>query len=170
MIKWLMRLFKKKPVAVKKFTATAAVEKKLPKHYLIALKEKGVKEVKGDGDNPRVIEYHKSTSLKATKDSVPWCAAFINWCLGIAGIRGTNSARARSFETWGKETKDPQEGDLAVLKRGDPKLGQGHVTFFVRWVDKNKTSFLGYGGNQNDEVCYKAYPINDLLSFRQLSL
>ena len=79
----------------------------------IAEREQGVAEVPGAGDNPRVVDYLMSTtlgSLENQNDETPWCSAFVNWCMEQAGIKGTNSAWARSWLDWGKE---PEEGEAA---------------------------------------------------------
>ena len=129
-----------------------------------AKNEIGVKEKSGSNHNSRIIEYHSHTSLGALTDETPWCAAFVCWCLEKAGIKSTNSARARSYLTWGVETKDPQEGDIVVLKRSnDPS--SGHVTFFIRCVNDK---ILCLGGNQSDSVCYAYYKKEDVLSYRRV--
>ena len=49
-----------------------------------------------------------------------WCAAFVNAALKNAGVRGTGSAVANSFQRWGNRVS-PDElaaGDVAVLTRG----------------------------------------------------
>ncbi|MDH4280687.1 MAG: hypothetical protein OEW83_21690 [Acidimicrobiia bacterium] len=51
-------------------------------------------EIRGRKDNPRIIEYHASTSLKASNDGTAWCSSFVNWCVSQAWLTGTNSAAA----------------------------------------------------------------------------
>lgn len=46
----------------------------------IANKELGTSE-RFLGDNPKIIAYHKMTTLGAIKDEVPWCASFVNYVL-----------------------------------------------------------------------------------------
>ena len=130
--------------------------------YEIGRGEIGQKEIAGSADNPRIVEYHQATSLKATNDETPWCSAFVNWCYKQAGIKGTNSAAARSWLNWGKELKQPVEGCVVVLKRGAPP--SGHVGFFVR-QEGNLIYVLG--GNQSDQVKVSAYKATDVLSYRQ---
>ena len=116
----------------------------------IAEAEIGVKEIAGAEDNPRILEYKKSTPLVAdTHDEVPWCSSFVCWVLEQAGIKSTGSAMARSFLKWGFPVKDPFPGCVVVLKRGNPPAG--HVGFF-----KFRKSPGGWvhvlGGNQSDQV------------------
>jgi uncharacterized protein (TIGR02594 family) len=121
----------------------------------IAEKEIGQAEVRG-GENPRIIEYHATTTLKAKEDEVPWCSAFVNWCLLQAGIKGTNSAAAKSWLTWGEEIEVPEYGCICVIRKvikvADPATGSSsgyHVAFWLR--DDGKRVWL-LGGNQGDTV------------------
>ena len=114
----------------------------------IATAEIGTKEKPGTASNPRILEYHQATSLKAAQDEVAWCSAFVNWVLKEAGIPGTNSSMARSFLKWGSPLKSPVPGCVVVLKRG--KAPFGHVALFVRWVKAGFIEVLG--GNQSDQV------------------
>ena len=136
----------------------------LPKWYLIARKEleSGVIEIRGEEHNPRIIEYHQSTSLKATDDETAWCSSFVNWCVDMAGLKGTDSAAARSWLKWGKSIDEPKEGAIVVLKRGN-KPWQGHVGFFVGIKDNH---ILMLGGNQGNEVNISSYSKDRLLDYR----
>jgi len=133
-----------------------------PKWLEIARAELGVSEVAGSGDNPRIIEYHKSTTLKATKDEVPWCASYIGWSLQEAGITPTHSAAARSYCNYGKELKKPKLGCIVVLKRGS-NPSSGHVGFFIE-EDMNRVKLLS--GNVGDKVCIAWFPKSDIISLR----
>lgn len=133
--------------------------------YAIAQKEMGIHDVAGPENNPRILEYAKCTSLDASNDETPWCSAFANWCLAQAGVKGTNSAWAKSFLGWGTKLDTPVKGCIAVFSR----LQGGHVAFF-----DHAEGDLIYclGGNQQDQVKisifsklhfieYRAYPISD---------
>ncbi|WP_163833794.1 TIGR02594 family protein [Spartinivicinus ruber] len=136
----------------------------LPKWYLVARKEMevGVEEIRGAEHNPRIIEYHQSTTLKASDDETAWCSSFVNWCIEISGITGTKSAAARSWLQWGKALPEPTEGCVVVFKRGS-KPWQGHVGFYV---GINGSHILVLGGNQCNEVNISSYPKGRLLGFR----
>lgn len=135
--------------------------------YEIALHEIGVQEQSGSKHNPRIIEYHQCTSLKATSDEIPWCAAFVNWCLRVAGVVGTNSARARSFLTWGVPVliTEAQRGDIVVLARGK-NISEGHVGFYTGRKDNN---VLLLGGNQSNRVSIATFPLSTIISIRRQS-
>ena len=116
----------------------------------------------GDGNNPRVVEYLKSTDLdaaSASKDSTFWCSAFVNWCVEKSGFAGSNSAAARSWLNWGKNIARPRRGCIAVFRRGSG----GHVAFYVGSAGG---AYRVLGGNQSDAVCLADYPKARVLGFR----
>lgn len=133
--------------------------------YEVAKAELGVKEVPGEGNNPRIVEYHQATTLKATQDSVPWCASFVNWCLAVGGSKGTGSAASRSFLNWGRavDLSKAIPGDVVVFSRGD-KSWQGHVAFYAKHDD---AYIWVLGGNQNNEVSITKYSKTKLLGIRR---
>jgi len=123
----------------------------------------GVDEVSGGlSHNPRIVEYHRTTTLRATSDETPWCSSFVNWCIEQSGIKGTKSALARSWLNWGDTVAKPARGAVVVFKRGTDKR-KGHVAFF--W-EKRSARVLVLGGNQDNQVSIKSYPKNDVLGFR----
>lgn len=94
-----------------------------------------------------------------------WCAAFVGAILEANGIPSTKKLNARSYLKWGVpvELHKADFGDVVVFKRGIIPW-QGHVAFYAsRGVDYIRV----FGGNQNDKVCYKNYPLNKLLGIRR---
>lgn len=90
------------------------------KWMTIARGELGVKEYSGKfNNNPRILEYNKSTSLGASEDEVSWCASFVGWVMQQAGFTSTRSALARSYLTWGSALSAPQYGAVVVFRRGN---------------------------------------------------
>lgn len=136
----------------------------LPEYYKIALKENGTTEIAGKEHNSRVLEYHQATGLKASDDETPWCAAFVNWCLLKAGINGTNSASARSFQKWGIPSFNPVEGDIVIFWRESKTSSKGHVAFFVK---RDGDFIYCFGGNQSNKVCVAKYPVDRVLTYRK---
>lgn len=135
----------------------------MPPWMPIAIKELGVSEIPGNlHHNPRIIQYHQATTLKATTDEVPWCAAFVNWCLQQCNLKGTNKANARSFLNLTYEIDLPAYGCIAILKRGNNEF-QGHVGFVVY---DGKDQIMLLGGNQGDKVSIKPFKKSDLLGLR----
>lgn len=138
-----------------------------PAWLAIALRELDVQEVLGAGDNPRIIEYLKSTTLKTVPkllhDETAWCSSFVNWCVTQAGLVGTNLANARSWLTWGQPLQVPRVGCIAVFSRPDAGPASGHVAFYER---ESSSDIYVFGGNQHNRVCLAPYPRARLISYR----
>jgi uncharacterized protein (TIGR02594 family) len=140
----------------------------------IAEAEKGVIEIPGSENNPRVLEYLNSvTNIGPTwrsRDETPWCSAFVNWCMEKAGYTGTKSALSTSWLRWGQSISKPVKGCLVIFLREN---GGGHVGFYV---DETVTSTATYikvlSGNQEHadtdigEVNEKHYLKSKLLGYR----
>lgn len=119
--------------------------------------------------NPLIVEFFNATSRPANDDMIPWCAAFVNWCLGRCGRIGSRSASSQSFLTKDfKQTDDPKTGDLAIFtcydKSTGKSLGLGHATFFKKKVTNNKITVVG--GNQSVDrhssiICEKEFVTTD---------
>ena len=136
----------------------------MPKWLDVAKGEIGVKEVTGIVANHQIVDFLACTSLPVemvNSDETPWCSAFINWCMGQAGIQGTGLANARSWLDWGDPLDKPVEGCVVVLRRGAPP--SGHVTFFVREFGD---SIVCLGGNQGNQVKYSTYQTEDVIGYR----
>ena len=129
----------------------------------LAFLEAGTKEIKGKNHNPRILQYHKFTSLGASTDEIAWCSSFANFVVMKAGGTGTNNAMARSWENWGLSIEKPVPGCLVIFSRGaDPRYG--HVAFFL---GESKTHIYVLGGNQGDSVSIAKYPKSRLVCYRQ---
>lgn len=137
----------------------------IPPWLEIARREIGVKEKFGNAENARILQYHRATRLKAQKDEVPWCAAFVCFCLEQAGIRSTRSAAASSYATWGEQCM-LKPGCIVVLGKADPDAGgTGHVAFFEQWSE-DKSMVLLLGGNQRNQVCVAPRPADRIVAAR----
>jgi uncharacterized protein (TIGR02594 family) len=125
-----------------------------------------VREFPGDPDNPRIVEYHRTTTLPmpyVTQDETDWCSSFVNWCMMKADVRRTKSAMARSWKNWGHPLDQPRYGCVAVFWREDLNGPYGHVGFFVS-EDANNVLLLA--GNQGHAVSKSNQPKNRLLGYR----
>lgn len=128
----------------------------------VALSQYGIAEIKGEKHNPEVLRYFHDIGHKwVLDDETGWCAAFVNWCLLQAGVKGTGKLNAKSFVDWGEEVKTPVPGDIAVFDRGG---AFGHVGFFIRQT--SKYIYL-LGGNQGDCVSIVKEDISKLISIRR---
>lgn len=107
--------------------------------------------------NPLIVGFYQPSNVKESLvykkgDTIPWCAAFINWCLQRGGYKGTLNAMSGSFRLpppgFGKSTTNPKAGDIIVFRNVDSdeaKVGFGHVGIFI---EKAPGGFMVLGGNQ----------------------
>jgi uncharacterized protein (TIGR02594 family) len=131
----------------------------------IAIAELGVHEDSRPGKHTaRIVEYHKTTTLKATDDETPWCSSFVNWVMIQSGRRGTNNALARSWLDWGQAVTTPSTGVVVVIKKKTPGSTNAtgsssgfHVGFYL---SSSATSIEILGGNQNDRVKKSSFSLN----------
>jgi uncharacterized protein (TIGR02594 family) len=121
---------------------------KVPAWLMVALNELGQKEISGDGNNPRILEYLATVGFKGG-DEIPWCAAFVNWCLSQCGLKGTGLGNAKSYTGYGVSCEGYPVGSILIMNRGADPL-KGHVAFCLQ-VNANGTLFV-IGGNQGDRV------------------
>lgn len=165
----------------------------LPRHYEIAFKEIGTKEIRGVNHNPRVLEYHDTTG-NFSDDETAWCASFVNFCLietywneeqklyiykgknykripsemnALARLIGSGKANARSFLTVGSPVaqEDVKAGDIVVFWRGSPSGWQGHVGFVSGFMEKDVKVL---GGNQSNAVNISRYSKATVLGYRRV--
>jgi len=80
------------------------IKSNIPLWMGIANNELGQKEIKGEEDNPRIVEYLNEVNLgtnEHSNDEIAWCSAFVNWVMKKAGYDNTGSGLARSWLNWG---------------------------------------------------------------------
>lgn len=130
----------------------------------VAEGEIGQHEIIG-GENKRILEYFTATTYHAKEDEIPWCAAFINWCLKQSNIVGTNSAAAASFINWGVALTKPVEGCIVVIRQkfkgNDKSTGSSsgnHVALFQK-IENNRIFLLG--GNQSNSVKVSSFGLDN---------
>ena len=131
----------------------------------IARSKLGVHEVPGRAANEFIVECLESTSLgrpENQSDETPWCSAFANRVMQLAGVKGTDNAWARSWLDWGSEPADDEfaPGVIVILERGE---NSGHVGFLEDWND-NRVQILA--GNQGDAVSLAWFPVDRVLGYR----
>jgi uncharacterized protein (TIGR02594 family) len=134
---------------------------KIPDYFRIALGEIGVAETSGKDSTERINEYLDSIDFPAN-DEIPWCSAFVNWCIERSNMKGTGSGLARSFLYWGKEIIQPHTGCITILRRGTLPW-QGHVGFFL---DDSPYYVYLLGGNQRNKVGVGHYIKENVISYR----
>jgi uncharacterized protein (TIGR02594 family) len=82
------------------------------------------------GNYGDIVSYLRTGGVGLDPAKEAWCAAFVNSSLAQAGIKGSGSQVANSFQKWGVEVKptEVQKGDVVVLTRGKgPNQTGGHV-------------------------------------------
>lgn len=127
-----------------------------------------------------MVGMHEQTSRKEIRQFIgvdpvatPWCAAFVNSVLRVHNIEGSESVSkhpllARSFLRWGTQVSEPELGDVVVFERNNSGW-EGHVGFYAGYTNVDGIpSYVVLGGNQDDAIKYKAYPISRLLGIRRI--
>jgi len=135
----------------------------IPEWFQIAKREIGTKEIKGSRHNPKILEYWEDSELFFKDDETPWCAGFVGAMLKRAGIDGTASGMARSYERWGNQISKPTLGAVVVFYRGSRSSGSGHVGFYAGHDENGNIMVLG--GNQSDAVNIKPFPCTRLIGY-----
>lgn len=104
-----------------------------------------------------------------------WCAAFVNMVLleqrlPTSEFVSEHYLLARSFLEYGEEVTEPEQGDIVVFERGNTEW-QGHVGFYVSTTTLSNGAkvYNILGGNQDDTVNVKAYPVSRALSVRRVT-
>ncbi|WWT39812.1 putative baseplate hub subunit and tail lysozyme [Microcystis phage Mwe-JY25] len=134
-----------------------------------AIAEIGVAETSGRDSNGRILAYRtmgRTTDDAATEDGArPWCADFANAMLESAGVPGTRSGMARSFERHPEFVRldGPALGAVITYWRGSKASGKGHVNFYAG--RRGNGRMVGVGGNQGDAVTAAEYGASRLVGF-----
>jgi uncharacterized protein (TIGR02594 family) len=156
-------------LAIKQVIADQWVTKEILSPQMLifntAKKELGVKEIPGKDHNKRILEYLETCGINAG-DETPWCSAFVNWCVEQSKMKGTDSATARSWMSWGKESSG-KKGDIVVFWREKIDGWKGHVGF-VNSIEADGSIYV-LGGNQADSVSIAKYSRDRLLGFREVT-
>tara|TARA_A100000171_G_C2140369_1_gene154944 strand:- start:13030 stop:13386 length:357 start_codon:yes stop_codon:yes gene_type:complete len=116
------------------------------------------------GLHERKDNYRLRKLLGFNPAKTAWCAGFINALLRDRRAKGTGKLLARSFLKIGRKVKNPQQGDIVVLKRGVLPW-QGHVGLYA---GETPTHIQVLGGNQDNQVSLKLYPKKRVLGYRRL--
>lgn len=140
----------------------------VPRHLVIASREIGVTERKGDHlHNPRILEYHATTTLGdwgRSRDETAWCSSFINWSMVGAGEEGTDNALARSWIRWGRPS-NYELGSVVVIKRrragSDKRTGSrgGYHVGLLMWHSDSRARITLVSGNTRDSVRLSSYSL-----------
>jgi len=137
----------------------------MKKHVEIAFSQYGIKEIKGEKDNPEILKYFDEIGYNgsALKDETAWCSAFVNWVLKTSDAPYTGKLNARSWLKIGTETNCPKMGDVVIFWRSSKNSWKGHVGFYIH---ESEDEIFVLGGNQNNQVKISSYPKERLLGYR----
>jgi len=111
-------------------------------------------------NNKRIMEYLHTTGSWWKNDETPWCSAFCNWDMLQNGIKGTNSARALSWNHWGISLPKAAYGSIAVFNFGG---NHGHVGYIVGKTSGGSLVILG--GNQHNQVKYSIFKTSNIINY-----
>ena len=132
----------------------------------IMFAEYGLKEIPGEINNPRIVNFaNEIGSTWVQNDEVAWCGIFMIWAAKQVGLERAETLDARSWLDVGLKIDEPQLGDIVILWREAIHSWKGHVGVYI---NHNKTSVYLLGGNQNNSVCIRPYLIDRVLGYRRL--
>lgn len=136
----------------------------------------GLKETPGTLANPAVLAMLQLDAQWPKDDQTPWCSAFVNYVCWLLHMDRSKSLRARSWLEVGRAVSlvRAEPGfDVVILKRGRGKQpgpdvieAPGHIGFLAGFTLRNQVHVLG--GNQDDMVSVKPYPVSRVLGVRRL--
>lgn len=118
-----------------------------PQYLKAAFSKLGLSEIAGRLNEKQVLAmYAASGHPEIEEDEVPWCAAFVGWCLVQGNLPNTRSLLAISYAKYGTglpKNKPIPRGAIAVWKR----TGGNHVNFVLA---DDGTNVICIGGNQEN--------------------
>ena len=149
----------------RRMTFVNTIEAKLLTPYEIAQSLIGLKEDADYNDsNPEITKMFKYVGYDLDDDT-PWCKMFVDYCIKKSGCETVGDLTARSGLKYGEFITLPELGDLVIFWRESKNSYKGHIGFYAGEVSG---SIRVLGGNQNNKVCYKYYPVERLLGYRRL--
>jgi len=117
-----------------------------------------IKALLAEGNNNKPVDPNR----------IPWCAAFANAILNREGYSTTGSLAARSFLALNHKTKNPEVGDIVVLRRGHGNAS-GHVGFFEGYENYEGVTYVKVlGGNTSKSIATGWFPVNAVLGYRKI--
>ncbi len=131
-----------------------------------AFKEYGIKEIKGQDHNPRILQYFEEIGKSWVQDDeTAWCSAFMNWVALKSNKERSGELTARSWLSCGTAITVPTLGDTVIFWRESHDSWKGHVGIFI---NKDDEYHYVLGGNQYNMVCIQPYANDRVLGYRRL--
>jgi len=140
-------------------SATKSFEDSLRRVVIaIAQAELGVEELSGRNDGPRVEQYLAYCELPS---GYQWCAAFVSWCFGQAGLAEPRTPWSPSLFPLSRQVLKPQPGDILGLWI-QSKNRIGHVGI-VESADESWC--ISIEGNLQNAVLRMRRPVSTIYRF-----
>ena len=122
-------------------------------------------------DNPRIVEYSRTTNPKVDNDEVWWCGSFVNWVMIASGREGLGrfGAAAKQWLAWpgGDSVTTPEPGDIVIVRKAEAEEADErnrretndgyHVGFYLDGGRPGDSYVRILGGNQSDQVKESRY-------------
>lgn len=130
----------------------------------------GLQDIIGDSSNEEVLRFFAETNHpEIIDDETSWCSTYMCWCAQIVNLENSPSLLARSWLEIGTPVDTPKVGDIVVFWREKQNSWQGHVSVYIN-EDSETHQIYCLGGNQDDKVCVKPYPSEQVLGYRRLNV
>jgi uncharacterized protein (TIGR02594 family) len=154
----------------------------------VAQREIGQNEIAGPDENPRILQYFSTISIKENLATDPkvkrlspdmkereitnliaagvvprddvhdWAWGFVEWTLNQVGISGAKSSNPEAWLGWGYPLEAPAVGAIAILKGNENHIG------FVTKVYDQVVELLA--GNQSDSVSIRHVSRSQIAGYR----
>lgn len=127
-----------------------------------------------DGENAsgtkNYTEYNRAFGTIGNSYSYAWCAAFVSWCLDVAGARESAGGRFTSCTLWVERLRElglystrasgytPKAGDLIFFRSAGVSRASDHVGI-VRYVKSGRVYTVE--GNSSNKVSLRDYALSD---------
>ena len=148
--------------------------------YSIAERFLGTTEMQGRLSNPQILAMLQLDNNWPKDDATPWCSAFCSYICWLIGLPRSKKLRARSWLNVGRPVSldEAERGfDAVILSRGRNAPdwtvidAPGHVGLYSEPGLYSGNSLMRVkllGGNQDDSVSIKSYPVSRVIGVRRL--
>lgn len=128
----------------------------------------GVREVPGGMTAPAITRMLAGLKAWWRDDETAWCGTFAAHCMQDAGLDIPREwYRAKAWADWGRNV---QPVGVPVVYYGATvvreRKGGGHVHFYVAPVRDRPGMYWALGGNQDNQVCVRAYSWDGVVAVR----
>ncbi len=125
---------------------------------------------KNTGGNKNYTEFNRYIGTVGGTYSYAWCAAFVSWCLDMAGALNAAGGSFTSCTLWVERLQDlglystrgsgytPKQGDLIFFRSAGVSRASDHIGI-VRYVKNGRVYTVE--GNSSDKVTLRDYKLTD---------